>query len=786
MNSAVQCLANVPALRDRFLDGAYKAALKLDGSSEKSGSGGKIAEGFEALLQKLWSEDAKPFLPKSFKSLVGDSKLGGRGDFNGFRQHDSMEFIEFLIEGLQEDCNMVKGKKPYVERKDANGRPDEEVALEVANGYVLRNDSFVDDLFVGFMRTTTTCSDPTCGQQSVVFEPYLSIRAPLTSLARENERLLRISTVPVAIEVSAVDQPVSIAQREIWVKKGGIVQELFDASVAESQLNPGRCRLAEVKEGRVEAILEGSCKLTDVKDADTLVLYELEDITPFQSEEPTRDSEVIVVHSFVSNNKESVNIPSGTRGKIIKIDQDGDAYVLFEGIGAKQWVFKRNLVNLFNIDSPELRRLPSESKALTFRELEQAPEAPEELVDVWLNHMEPTTPGICHLHFRRAGQTDLFGIPLLFCVRRNSTGSELLEAVRAELQKRFGDFSDKGWRLFQADSPEEVNKADKPIEVEARRPAQSSDRPEASDNGAPKPLPLSLREKEYFVVEWQQDDVPESIAKALDRAVGLGAGFAGAVDLETCFEWHGEEQSGIEKYCSKCKQHREDFLQKLDIWSLPPVLVVHIKRFEFTSGMIRKRLSTKVNFPLEGLDLSRFCISANPSVSSGSPSMRTRIPQSFPRSCVRAGQRVEIHGLQTEAGSKLNNLDGEVMYFNCQSGRFCVRLQEDDAADAWKKVKPTNLRPAVETTAAEEAPPPVYDLMGVCSHSGSSNLGHYVAYQRSISDGVWRCYNDEQVEKVSAEEVAAQRSGAYVLFYLRREIRPASWGPPSAPSAAAA
>jgi ubiquitin C-terminal hydrolase len=34
-------------------------------------------------------------------------------------------------------------------------------------------------------------------------------------------------------------------------------------------------------------------------------------------------------------------------------------------------------------------------------------------------------------------------------------------------------------------------------------------------------------------------------------------------------------------YCSKCKQHVQAD-KKLDLWSLPEVLVVHLKRFSYT------------------------------------------------------------------------------------------------------------------------------------------------------------------------------------------------------------
>merc|ERR1719218_368128 len=55
-------------------------------------------------------------------------------------------------------------------------------------------------------------------------------------------------------------------------------------------------------------------------------------------------------------------------------------------------------------------------------------------------------------------------------------------------------------------------------------------------------------------------------------------------------------------YCGKCKAKR-DAQKKIDLWFLPPVLVLHLKRFDSSLNKIEKRLIMKVN----SLDLSGFC-----------------------------------------------------------------------------------------------------------------------------------------------------------------------------------
>jgi len=55
------------------------------------------------------------------------------------------EVLAFLLDGLHEDLNRVKDK-PYVEAKDGDDRPDEEIADEYWNYHLARNDSIIVDV----------------------------------------------------------------------------------------------------------------------------------------------------------------------------------------------------------------------------------------------------------------------------------------------------------------------------------------------------------------------------------------------------------------------------------------------------------------------------------------------------------------------------------------------------------------------------------------------------------------------------------------------------------------
>lgn len=74
--------------------------------------------------------------------------------------------------------------------------------------------------------------------------------------------------------------------------------------------------------------------------------------------------------------------------------------------------------------------------------------------------------------------------------------------------------------------------------------------------------------------------------------------------IAECFNsyFHGERVCGW--YCPYCKAQREA-IKKLDISKLPPVLVIHLKRFyadQYMSSIFRKK-SILVDFPLSNMDM---------------------------------------------------------------------------------------------------------------------------------------------------------------------------------------
>ncbi|SPR01712.1 unnamed protein product (mitochondrion) [Plasmodiophora brassicae] len=80
-----------------------------------------------------------------------------------------------------------------------------------------------------------------------------------------------------------------------------------------------------------------------------------------------------------------------------------------------------------------------------------------------------------------------------------------------------------------------------------------------------------------------------------------------AMSLEDCIQlFTAQETLSADDpwFCSRCKEFRQA-TKKFDLWRLPKILIVHLKRFQYTTWS-RSKLDLPVTYPIEGLDLSEF------------------------------------------------------------------------------------------------------------------------------------------------------------------------------------
>ena len=88
----------------------------------------------------------------------------------GMRMHDSQEFFVCFLEALQQELNLLdKNKKIKKEEKKENPTNMDEKWIE----YRIKNNSFIDSIFTGLMRSTVECKN--CKHRSITYDPFIDL-----------------------------------------------------------------------------------------------------------------------------------------------------------------------------------------------------------------------------------------------------------------------------------------------------------------------------------------------------------------------------------------------------------------------------------------------------------------------------------------------------------------------------------------------------------------------------------------------------------------------------------
>ncbi|KAG4180900.1 hypothetical protein ERO13_A10G193900v2 [Gossypium hirsutum] len=257
MNSAIQCLVHTPEFA-RYFREDYHQEINWQ---NPLGMVGELALAFGELLRKLWAPGRTPVAPRPFKAKLARFAP----QFSGYNQHDSQELLAFLLDGLHEDLNRVK-HKPYVNSRDADGRPDEEVADEYWANHIARNDSIIVDVCQGQYKSTLVC--PVCNKVSVTFDPFMYLSLPLQFA----------TTRSMTITIFTCDGSALPSTCTITVPKQGRYRDLIQAvSNACSLKQTEEIKLVEIRNHLIHRFLDDSfVSLSTIKDDDHLAAYKIQ------------------------------------------------------------------------------------------------------------------------------------------------------------------------------------------------------------------------------------------------------------------------------------------------------------------------------------------------------------------------------------------------------------------------------------------------------------------------------------------------------------------------------
>ncbi|CAG0918653.1 unnamed protein product [Notodromas monacha] len=301
---------------------------------------------------------------------------------------------------------------------------------------------------------------------------------------------------------------------------------------------------------------------------------------------------------------------------------------------------------------------------------------------------------------------------------------------------------------------------DMPLYAELVDQALSLSDPDGDGHAGPKHIKLLLKwnmgpKEKVIFDDVEHEDDHESVKELLDDP-----NYQPPVNLEQCFsEYTSEEVLGQDNawLCPSCNR-KEKGVKKLALWSLPDILVVHLKRFKQSSsnGVVTSKLSTLVEFPRNDFNISdhlvkrsdRSSAATSSSESSGTQSITDRpedsnVPKGDAASSSDFSRRPKVPKLasiaewpKTLLGKTRRGMDGN---------------------RAMLSSHPSSLKP-------EECS---YNLYAVCNHHGADDQGgHYTAFCRNSSNGLWYCFDDQNVTKMDEKDVVTK--DAYILFYQRK------------------
>ncbi|RDB15347.1 Ubiquitin carboxyl-terminal hydrolase 8 [Hypsizygus marmoreus] len=174
MNAPIQCLSATAPFASFFRDNRWKTAVNY---TNPLGSKGRLAGAFAKLLHEMWSGDNSYLSPTDFRKTICQLK----SQYIGSDQHDSQEFLSFLLDGIHEDLNriMVKPTQTHTPEQEAELErlPPQIASDQEWRAWRQRNDSLIVDFFQGQFRNQLQCM--TCHTTSTTYNVFSILQLPI-------------------------------------------------------------------------------------------------------------------------------------------------------------------------------------------------------------------------------------------------------------------------------------------------------------------------------------------------------------------------------------------------------------------------------------------------------------------------------------------------------------------------------------------------------------------------------------------------------------------------------
>ncbi|KAM6062121.1 ubiquitin carboxyl-terminal hydrolase 4 isoform 5-T5 [Chlamydotis macqueenii] len=420
----------------------------------------------------------------------------------------------------------------------------QEVAKEAWENHRLRNDSIIVDIFHGLFKSTLVC--PKCSKVSVTFDPFCYLTLPLPL---RRDRLMEVTLV-------YADPQRRPVQYRLVLPMMGAISDLCETLSLLSGVPAENMVVTDVYNHRFHKIFQKDEGLNHIMPKDDIFVYEV-------CKPSADDSECVTLCVYF-------------REKTVRQSSNTSGTVLF-GQPLLISVLKHRLTvdHLYSVVLEQISRyakLPLE---------EHCTPCPDKGTCSGSNGVvEGDVEEMEHQDGGQEGKEKLAEVDPC-----HSEGCMQIESAR-DLQprkKQYFTFS-----LVNSSGTSEINSI-----VEGKI--------------------LKLNAFSALAMDWDSDTrrllFDEQEAQIVEKHGSMlhpqkkvaVVALRDCIELFTTMETLGEHDPW---YCPNCKKHQQA-TKKFDLWSLPRILVVHLKRFSY-SRYWRDKLDTVVEFPIRGLNMSEF------------------------------------------------------------------------------------------------------------------------------------------------------------------------------------
>lgn len=175
LNSIMQILLNLPLIKSALLHSNSKYLINR---LSKFSHYGEFIDEFLQVLQLRWSTNMHKL--DSLINLTNLKRTTGaiHSQFNNNEQQDASEFLNFVLDELNEELNL-KIDKPYIEHNEHLIKYNTEDTLSDlywANA-IRRSPSIINSIFAFQLKSVLTCA--VCHKQNITYETNTNLYAPI-------------------------------------------------------------------------------------------------------------------------------------------------------------------------------------------------------------------------------------------------------------------------------------------------------------------------------------------------------------------------------------------------------------------------------------------------------------------------------------------------------------------------------------------------------------------------------------------------------------------------------